>query len=132
MIPYKKEDALRVWPEGDYPASIVKVEERVSKAGNPMLAVEFDAYHKADTMRLTDYIVLPSFTWKLRKLARALSAMDAFDAEKFDPAEYIGKSLTLTLGIDLPRGGYDERNSIAAYGPPGAAHPGAPADDGIF
>lgn len=118
MIPYKKEDALRIWPEGDYPASIADVTEKVSKAGNQMLEVRFDAYNKTDTMTLSDYIVFPKFTWKLKKLAAALGATAAFDAETFDPADYIGKSLTLTLAVNPARGGYDERNSVAAYGPP--------------
>lgn len=119
MIPYKKEDAVRVWPEGRYQATIASAEEKQSKAGNDMCEIGFDVYAQSgsDSIRVVDYIVYPKFVWKLKRLASALNAMPDFEAETFDPANYVGYSLTVELSIQAAREGYEERNTIAGYAP---------------
>jgi len=115
MINYKPEDAVRVWPEGDYQATLETTEETTSQAGNPMLTVTFKAYDGSGTMTINDYIVIPAFTWKLKKLAEAFGAGTEFEAGTFDPNNYAGKNLTLKIGIQPAKDGFDERNRVAAY-----------------
>lgn len=132
MIRYKKEDAVRVWPDGRYQATVASVEEKQSKSsGNDMLEVAFTVYANSgnDSIRVSDYIVFPRFVWRLKRLAAALGAQAAFEAETFDPADYIGHNLSIDLSIQEARDGYEERNQVTAYHPSdagkGEARPGA-------
>lgn len=117
MITYNPKDASVVWPAGDYTATIEAVEEKTSKAGNDMHALTFTVYNGDRAIHVAEYIVYPAFTWKLKKLAVALGAVDTFHAGRFDPADFIGRNLTVTLGIEDGKDGYDEKNKITAYKP---------------
>ena len=135
MINYKPSDAVRVWPEGTYRATLEKSEETTSQAGNDMYALTFKAYDGSSSMLISDWIVMPDFTWKLKKLADALGALDEFnkclkcgqteDAHtnngecafqgSFNPVDYENKNLALSMKIEKARGGFDECNRIKAY-----------------
>lgn len=115
MIKYDPKDAVLCLPPGDYPATIDAVEEKQSKAGNDMYQVDFTVYTSGDKrVRVTDYIVIPSFVWKLKRLARALGMEDAFKAGSFDPASQVGQNIVVTLDVE-EKEGYDDRNTIKAY-----------------
>ena len=117
MIKYNPKDAALVWPEGDYQATLEIAEETVSKAGEQMHALTFTAYNGERTMNVRDYIVYPGFTWKLKRLARALGAEEEFKAGNFDLNEHQGRNLTLKLGIQPAKDGFDERNRVLGYAP---------------
>ena len=127
MINYKPEDAVRVWPEGDYQATLEGVEETTSQAGNSMHALTFTVYDGDGKMTVTDYIVYPAFTWKLKKLAIAFGAEAAFDAGTFSPADFEKKNLAVKLGIQKAKGDFDERNRVLGYAVKGSDS--LPADD---
>lgn len=116
MIPYDPKDAVLVFPAGDYPAALASCEQKMSKAGNDMYELAFDVWQGERQMQVRDYVVMPQFLWKLKRLARAIGQSDAFEAGKFDPAEHIGRNLVVSLEIES-RDGFDDRNLIRAYLP---------------
>jgi hypothetical protein len=133
MIGYRKQDAVLLWPDGDYEAVVSTCQEKRSKAGNDMYEVGFTVYSGEREIQVTDYIVLPKFTWKLKKLAAAVGEEAKFEAESFDPHDLAGRSanLIVTLGSQKQEG-YDEKNVIKAYKKRTAeAVLAPPPDDGL-
>ena len=114
-ISYDPKDAVSIWPNGNYTATIDRVEEKVSKQGNPMHELTLTVWKGAEQRQVRDYIAYPDMTWKLKRLAQALGVEDAFQAGKFDPEEYVGKNVALTLGIQPAKDGYDEKNTVRTY-----------------
>lgn len=114
---YDPNDAVMVWPEGEYPAVIESEEEKVSKSsGLPMQVVTFRVYRGTDEMLIDDYIVAKTL-FKLKKIATALGYEEVFKAGGFQVRDHIGTNLTITLGIKPAEGKYDEANTIRGYGP---------------
>ena len=111
---YDPNDAVSVWPEGEYQGHIEKVEERESKAGNPMLVVTFRVYRGDQEMLINDYIVNPATLFKLKNIAKALDRETEFKAGKFDIEKHIGAGFTLTLGVQVSDK-YDDSNTIKKY-----------------
>lgn len=116
MINYNPADATQVLPAGDYPATLIAVEEKVSKKGNDMLELSFKAWGKDRHSTVFEYIVFPTFVWKLKRLARAFGAEAEFEAGTFDPEKYIQQNLTLTLDVEEQER-FEPKNVIKAYGP---------------
>ena len=113
MINYNPKDATNCWPEGSYPATLIQCEEVQSKSGKDMYALTWTAYHGEAKMTVKDWIVIPSFVWKLKKLAAAFEMADAFAAQKFNPEECIGKNALLQLGVQEYNG--EDQNHVKAY-----------------
>lgn len=125
-INYNPKDLIACQPAGEYPASIAAMNETESKAGNPMIKVEFDVYlPNGNTVKLNDYIVFPSTAFKLKKLAQATNNLEAFNSGTFASAPYVGKNLALILDVK-ESDEYGDQNTVKAYkaiGPGGQAAP---------
>ena len=82
-IPYDPADATNALPEGEYQATIESVVPKISKraAGEGvavpnMHEVVLKVYDPAGvSMKVWDYIVYPSATWKLEQLAIATALL---------------------------------------------------------
>jgi len=116
VIQYNPEDAVAVFPEGDYPAILHNVMEKTSKAGNDMYELIFRVFNGDREMQIKDYIVIPSFVWKLKRIAQAYGAEEEFQAGDFNPRKWVEKSLTVSLEVEKQEG-FDERNVIKKYAP---------------
>jgi len=124
MIDYDPAAAVKVWPEAEYPAVLCGCIEKQSKAGNWMYELTFNVFRDASHQQLSDYIVIPGFEWRLKRLAQALGEMAEFEAKTFDPRRHIDKNLTVRLKVEPAKGEFEEKNKIAAYLPyNGAAIP---------
>lgn len=124
MFDYDPTQASSCLPAGTYPAVISKVEEQISKAGNPMLKLTFEAYHGDRKQIVYDYIVNPATLYKLKQLARSLGKLADFEAKKFDAMQHQGESLVLSLKEESDD--FGDKNTVKAYKPKDA--PTAPAD----
>jgi hypothetical protein len=113
MITYNPKDASNVFPAGNYPATMIQCEETQSNSGNGMYALQWMVYNGEAKRTIKDWIVLPSFTWKLKKLAAAFEMMDAFTAEKFNPEDCIGKNAL--IGLDIREYNGEDQNYVKAY-----------------
>ena len=116
MIRYDHKDALQCWPDGEYAASLKDAEETVSRSGNPMYKLTIEAYRDERKCLLFDYAVIPDMLWKIKKLARAIGHLSTFEANKFDPSEFIGVNFRVVLDIE-DNVKYGEQNRIRDYLP---------------
>lgn len=115
-IAYDPKDAVLVLPEGEYNAVLEKYEEKVSKKGNDMMCLTWKIFPSDERPQslVTDYVVLPAFTWKLKKLAASLGRLKDFEDKVFQPEDYVGASTRVMLKIDK-QDGFDDKNAIGGY-----------------
>ena len=126
-LKYNPKDATTTWPDGDYDAEIVKVEEKQSSKGNDMAVVTYKVYNDEGKTRLvTDYIVIPAALFKLKQLAGALGQQAAFDAETFQPGDHVGAGVRVELRTEAGDGQYEDKNRINKVKAPAGAKPPAP------
>ena len=119
---YDPSEASDCLTPGDYLAELESVEERVSKAGNPMLLVIWIIHHNGRAWKIYDYIVRPSGLFKLKNIARAWHLSKEFEARAFDLAEHLRRPITLALIVQSQEG-YSDKNSVDGYKPPDVAPP---------
>lgn len=133
-VDYNPKDAVQVWAAGEYPATLTKVEDKISKVkpdgtgGNPMQVWTFRAFNDDREQLIFEYVVIPASVFKIRQLADALGRHADFDAGTFQADDYIGADVLLDLMIDQ-QPGYDDKNKvkkIKAAGVPSGAVPQPP------
>jgi hypothetical protein len=115
-LTYYPKDAEKCLPAGDYQASLKHCEEKNSKAGNPMAVLTWEVYpdDSRPPVLVKDYIVLPDGTWKIKRLAQALSKETEFKNGFFQPEDEIGCSVLLQLKVEQ-QDGFDDKNAVKAY-----------------
>lgn len=114
MIKYDPKDAVQCLPEGQYSATLEEVTETQSKSGKPMHEMRFRVYGPNEReVVLTDWIVYPDSTWKLKKLAVAIGMEREFNAETFDPTACVSHNLVLDITIREWNG--NDQNSVKGY-----------------
>lgn len=115
-ITYDPKDALMVLPAGEYNAVLKIVEEKVSQAGNNMAVLTWEVHPEDSrpTILVTDYIVFPKFTFKLKRLAKSMGKLEDFENKTFQPEDYIGSSTRVLLEV-VQSDGYDDKNGIKSY-----------------
>jgi len=115
-LTYDPADAVTVLPEGEYNAVLEKYEEKLSKKGNQMGVLTWKVFDDASerTPFVTDYIAVPAFVWKLKKLAKSLGREQDFKDGKFQPEDFVGTSTRVFIGVDKQEG-YDDKNVIESY-----------------
>lgn len=104
-----------LFPKGEYPAQIIEAEEKMSKAGNPMLVVKLEAYHGDAHKFITDYIVLGgehSQDWKIGHLAVACSLPKNGELR---PEQIIGRLVRVKVKVKPAKDAYPEDNAIDDY-----------------
>lgn len=113
---YNHKDAVTVLPEGEYNAVLEKCEKKESKKGNEMAVLTWRIFPEGSgaTPLVTDYIVFPAFTWKLKRLAQSLGREDDFKSERFQPGDYIGSSTRVFLEVQQSDD-FDDKNGIKTY-----------------
>jgi hypothetical protein len=129
VIQYDHKDAVMVWPAGDYPACLVACVEKQSKAGNDMYEMVFSVFNGESERRIIDYIVFPTFVWKLKRLAKALGHLDRFEADTFDPRSHMDANLVVELDVRTQEG-FDDKNTIRSYKPTNGKTATTDDDDG--
>jgi len=112
---------------GTYPATVIKAEEKTSKAGNPMMVVEIEAYTPDGKSKfIKDYIVLggehPN-DWRLDNLAKSVGLTGNGEVNADD---LNGKSMNVKVGLKPARGDFAESNDVKDYYKPEAEDNGAP------
>ena len=118
MFNYNPKDAKKLFEAGDYCAELTGVEEKVTKTGKPMLVVNLQIHANDDgpSILLRDWIVAPDSIWKLQKLANALGVVDKFEDQSFNPEDYKGCNIGVTLKVRVDEK-YGEQNTVVGYKP---------------
>lgn len=110
---------------GTYPATVIKAEEKNSKAGNPMMVVELEVYTPDGKSKFVkDYIVTggeyPN-DWRLKNLAKAVGLDDNGEVNASDLQ---GKNTNVKIGFKPARGDFAESNDVKDYYKPEAEDTG--------
>lgn len=95
---------------------IFEAEDKVSKAGNPMLALNLKVWDQNGREgRVFDYITANA-QWKLKKMLEAVGMEKEYEQGEVDPNQLMGKSgqLTLVMTKDPERG---DRLNVKNYLP---------------
>lgn len=129
MFKYNPEDAISCLPDGEYTLAILKAEDTVSKAGNDMTVVTFEAFGDTRKGKVTEYIVNPVTLYKLKQIAKALgpAAVAQFDKGEFAPEEHIGDTLRAVLAVESDD--FGDKNKVKKYLPANGTAPKPPAED---
>lgn len=118
MFNYNPKDAKKIFEPGDYSAELGVFEEKATKTNKPMLVVNMQVFPRdsGPSIMMRDWIVNPDSIWKLKKLATALGVSDKFENQTFNPEDYQGNSVIVSLKVkDDPQ--YGEQNVVAGYKP---------------
>src|SRR5947209_3481055 len=124
---YDPKDASNLWPDGEYPAVLIKAEDGWTKGTpsdpepKPKEVWTFELYDdKADKRRtLQRHVTFPKCTWMVRELSIALGRKSEFDQKTFHAEDHIGSNVTIVLGtrkgtVDFP----EDQNQIQKIKPP--------------
>ncbi|MBD3268524.1 DUF669 domain-containing protein [bacterium] len=122
-------------PPGVYDATVVEVEQKTSKKGNPYLNWKFDAEPNPDTgfdgTTPAWYItsLLPDALWNLKRTLKALGIPeDELEGElQLDPIDLIGLECTLVIVADFYDG--EETTRVDEVLPAGAEVDRTPTED---
>ena len=91
---------MNLLPDGWYPITIDKAEEKVSKKGNEMLVLNLRVYKDEGFSFVTDYIVDNDFSArKLRHLAEMCDLLDEYEGGGLDAASLPGREGYARVGI---------------------------------
>ena len=126
---YDPKDAETTIPEGLYEATVIAAEHKTSSKGNPMCELQLVVYAGDREVKMKDWLVAGSGTWKIKAFAEALNAGDEFRAQTFDPVNYTQKNLrveVITRKSNDPK--YGDQNGVKDYQPTemgAAANPAA-------
>jgi len=103
---YDPKTATNGLPEGDYPATLNGCSDTFSKAGAPMRVCTFTVYDGTEEMTVKEYFVEGNkfAVRRMKELAMALGAADAFDRGEFDAQDHLGEGLVLSLIVEEPSG----------------------------
>jgi hypothetical protein len=119
---YNPKDAKSCLDAAEYPATLYKADEKISKEGNQMLLLQWQIeLRDGRTLYIKDYVVNPSSLWKLRNLASAWGCLMEFEAGTFDPSEHLKRAATLLLIVEHSDQ-YGDQNRIKSYKPSGAVN----------
>lgn len=116
-ITYEAKDASKAWPAGDYDATLVKVEDAISKtSGNEMQKWTIKVYNSQGKETTIFNYVTGAFPLSIKFLAKALGKEDDFKANRFQADDYVGSNFRVTLSVE-DNGEYGEQNKIKAWLP---------------
>jgi len=108
-------------PAGEYPVKLVKVSQKTSKSGNPMLEVILNIMEDADARNVFHYITLPTEgdeegvrNQKLRRLKEFLTAFDIDTSGPVDTDELGGETGFAILKEEESEE-FGTRNTVARF-----------------
>lgn len=113
---YDPKKAVACLPKGEYAATVEKADETESKAGNQMIVLTFCVYAPGDKRYVIKEHIVEASLWKLKRLAKAINVMEAFESGEFNPVDYVGKNLTVVLDIEEDDE-FGDKNKITRYKP---------------
>jgi hypothetical protein len=105
--PKKREDFLLA--KGTYDAVVERAEEKVSKTGNDMIAISLRVYNGAQSVFINDWLLAGS--QKLLDFCEVSGLADAYMRGE----ACLDRNVTVKVGIDPAKDGYDAKNKIAGY-----------------
>lgn len=116
-------DFERLLPKGVYDFEIVKAEEKQSKKGNDMIAVNLKVFHGDGFQFVRDFL-MEAMSHKLRHFAETVGLLESYDSGQLDANDLVGRSGKARIDIE-PAGEFPAKNVVKDYGEKKKADPAA-------
>lgn len=95
--------ADRLWPEGVYPFDVISAEQKTSKSGNPMIALEICIYNDAGKERhLKDWLLEKNLE-KLAQFCRFTGMEDLYNEGKVEAHDFENREGFVHIRIEKPK-----------------------------
>lgn len=107
---------------------VERAEEKTSSKGNPMIAISLKVYHGAQGIFVNDWLVAGS--QKLLNFCDVAGLSDAYLKGEVTAELVQGRNVTVKVGIDEAKDGFQARNKIVDYVLPKKAKADATATNG--
>jgi len=114
-------DFERLLPKGTYDFEVVKAEEKQSKKGNDMIAVNLKVFHGEGFQFVRDFL-MEAMSHKLRHFAETVGMINAYDTGQLDADSLVGRSGKARIDIE-PAGEFPAKNVVKDYGEKKKADP---------
>ena len=123
---YNPKDAEKCWPEGDYDAVLMTVDDTVSKtSGADMEVWQIGCYHPDGREQTIKEYVTAAAAFKIKQLAIALGRKADFDNGTFHAEDFVNASFIVSLSVE-EQDGYDDKNRVAKFKPKAVRPPSKP------
>lgn len=100
---------------GIYDFEVIAAEDKISAAGNEMIALNMKVYGDNRTVYVTDYL-MEKMAFKLRHACDACELLKAYESGELQASDFEGKSGKVKLKIDTDKEGkYADKNGVADY-----------------
>jgi hypothetical protein len=106
----------RLLPIGDYPFQVVSAEDKISKKGKEMIALELSVFAPDGTSRKVRDWLLDAMAFKMRHYCYAVGLGPAYESGDLTAEMCVGRSGTVTLKIEEQEG-YEPKNAVKDYVP---------------
>ena len=106
--------AYSCFPPGKYPATLVDVNEGISKKGLPLLTLVFEVRSGARRRKIRGWVANPTSLFMLKEFAYAVERGPDFDAGRFDAEACLGATVIVELSVTVTDG-WGEQNAIDHY-----------------
>lgn len=94
---------------------VIEAEEKTSKAGNPMIALQLKVWRpNGSTSLIRDWLLLDQM-WKLHAFCGSVGKLAEYDAGEIDPFELKGCTGRAKIGIKPATEQYPAGNSVQGY-----------------
>lgn len=108
---------MNLLPKGTYNFQVIAADEKISKAGAPMLRLNLQILndHLEPTIKVYDYL-LDSMPHKLKHAAYGMGLGNHYEAGNLDPEDFIGKTGQVVLVVQQDKtGNYPDKNAVQDY-----------------
>lgn len=110
-----EESEFTPWKDGVYDFEITAAEDRLSKAGNEMIALTIKVYDVSGASRTVFDYLLESVAYKLRNAASACGVLHLYDGGSLDASDFEGRTGKLKLGTQPAKDIYAAKNIVKDY-----------------
>jgi hypothetical protein len=114
----KTEDQIReemLLPEGEYGFEVISSQDKISKNGNAMIAVELGVFNKDGGMRKVKDYLLASFAFKLRHFCDCVGLLPQYQSGSLCAEDCQGRTGTCKVVVKAAEGNYPPKNEIKDY-----------------
>jgi hypothetical protein len=101
-------------PEGEYDFTVVKAEDKLSKAGNEMIQLDMDIFVGGTERPMKDWL-MEKMAFKLLHFCAATGLTAKYEAGTLAAQDCIGKSGKLNIVIKEGQGQYGKQNGVKDY-----------------
>lgn len=107
---------LNLLPNGWYPFTIGEAEEKTSKAGNDMIALNVKVYKGEGFVFIRDFLMDTEFgAGKLRHCADTCGALADYEGGTLAAELLLDREGFVKIGVEKGKNGYSDKNKIIDY-----------------